>query len=89
MLRGTIDDVVLVSDEELERAMVELLRHAHVLAEAAGAASTAAVSRSDLGARLAGKRVALIVSGANVTPETLQKVLSHQLSEDGRQHMSS
>jgi threonine dehydratase len=79
LLRGTVDDVVLVSDEELERAMVALLRHAHVLAEAAGAASTAAVSQPDLRARLAGKRVALIVSGANVTPETLRRVLEAQL----------
>jgi threonine dehydratase len=79
ILRGTLDDVVLVSDAELERAMVALLRHVHVLAEAAGAASTAAVSGDALRERLAGKRVALMVSGANVTPETLQRVLSAQL----------
>jgi threonine dehydratase len=78
ILRGTLDDVILVSDGELERAMVALLRHAHVLAEAAGAASTAAVTRDELREQLAGSRVALMVSGANVTPETLQRVLTAQ-----------
>jgi threonine dehydratase len=80
LLHGTLDEVVLVSDAELERAMVDLLRHAHVLAESAGAASTAAASQSALRARLAGKRVALMVSGANVTPETLRRVLDSQLT---------
>jgi threonine dehydratase len=79
LLRGTLDDVVLVSDAELERAMVALLRHAHVLAEAAGAASTAAVSQPALRERLAGKPVALMVSGANVTPEGLKRALDAQL----------
>jgi threonine dehydratase len=79
ILRGALDDVVLVSDREIQRAMVDLLRHAHVLAEAAGAASTAAVTQPSLHDRLAGKHVALVVSGANVTPETLKTVLDAQL----------
>jgi threonine dehydratase len=79
LLRGPLDEVVLVSDDELERAMVALLRHAHVLAEAAGAASTAAVSQAAIRERLAGKRVALMVSGANVTPEGLKRALDAQL----------
>ena len=82
LLRGTLDDVVLVSDDELQRAMVDLLRHARVLAEAAGAASTAAAAQPALRARLAGRRVALMVSGANVTPEALRRVLNAQLPPD-------
>lgn len=80
LLRGSLDDVILVSDAALEQAMVALLRHAHVLAEAAGAASTAAVAQPALRERLAGKRVALMVSGGNVTPEGLKRVLDAQLS---------
>jgi threonine dehydratase len=79
LLRGALDDVVLVSDAELERAMVELLRHAHLLAEAAGAAGVAATRQPVIRERLAGKRVALMVTGANVTPETLRRVLETQL----------
>jgi threonine dehydratase len=82
VLQDTLDDVILVSDRALQRAMVDLIRHAHVLAEAAGAASTAAVTQPALRARLAGKRVALMVTGANVTPETLRWVLSQEVPEN-------
>src|SRR4051794_18024181 len=41
MLRGVLDDVALVTDAEIERAMIALLRHAHVLAEPAAAAPVA------------------------------------------------
>jgi threonine dehydratase len=79
-LRGRLDDVVLVTDDEIERAMVMLLRDAHLLAEAAGAASTAALAQPGLGARLAGKRVILMVTGANVTPESLRTLLDRQVA---------
>lgn len=78
LLRGTIDDIVLVTDSQIERAMVDLLQLAHLLAEGAGAASTAAVGMPALRERLAGKRVALIVSGANVAPDTLRRVLNQR-----------
>src|SRR5262249_46030822 len=80
LLMGVVDDVVLVDDDAIERAMVDLLRHAHLLAEGAGAASTAAVSRPDLRERLVGKKVALMVSGANLTPEVLRGVLERQVA---------
>jgi threonine dehydratase len=78
-LREHLDEVVLVTDDELERAMVRLLAEAHLLAEAAGAASTAALAQPALRQRLAGKRVILMVTGANVTPASLRTVLDHQL----------
>jgi threonine dehydratase len=80
ILRRALDDVRLVSDAEIERAMVLLLRHAHVLAEPAAAAPIAALAQPELRARLAGRRVAVLVSGGNVTPETLQQVLNAQLA---------
>ncbi len=80
-LRGVLDHMVLVSDDEIERAIVTLLRHAHLLAEGAGAASTAAVSQPGLQTRLAGKKVALMVSGANLTPEVLRGLLERQVTK--------
>jgi threonine dehydratase len=79
ILRPALDDVVLVTDAEIEQGMVTLLRHAHVLAEPAAAAPIAALAQPAMRQRLAGKRVAVIVSGGNVTPETLQRVLNVQL----------
>lgn len=69
-----MDDVVLVSESELRDAVVLLLRSAHVLAEESGAASTAAAVQ--LRDRLQGKKVALIVSGGNMTPEHLRGLLT-------------
>lgn len=78
-LRRVLDDVVLVTDAAIEQAMVALLRHAHVLAEPAAAAPIAALAQPALRARLAGKRVAVLISGGNITPETLRRVLNAQL----------
>ncbi|MDI3339137.1 MAG: threonine/serine dehydratase [Sphaerobacter sp.] len=69
-----VDDMRLVSEEELRRAIVRLLQTAHLLAEGAGAAAFAAAEQ--LRAELAGKKVGLIVSGGNITLDTLRWALS-------------
>jgi len=74
MLRERLDDFVLVSDDELRRAMRALLLDAHVAAEGAGAAATAAAWR--LRDRLRGKRVALWVSGGNATAASIEAALA-------------
>jgi threonine dehydratase len=68
-----LDDMVLVSDDEMGRAILYLLETTHLLAEPAGAAATAAALK--LGERLAGKRVVLILSGGNITLEQLRAVM--------------
>jgi len=65
--------MVLVSEEELEQAIILLLRSAHQLAEAAGAAATAGALK--LRDKLKGKKVAIILSGGNLTIESLRQVL--------------
>jgi threonine dehydratase len=73
MLAALLDDFVLVSDDELYAAMRLLLIEGHVVVEGAGAAAIAAARR--LAARLAGKRVACWVSGANATADSLRHAL--------------
>jgi threonine dehydratase len=68
-----LDDMVLVSEDEMGRAILYLLETAHLLAEPAGAAATAAAFK--LGEWLAGKRVVLILSGGNITLEQLRAVM--------------
>lgn len=68
-----LDDFVLVSEEEIRGAMLLLARGAHVIAEEAGAAATAGAVQ--LQKRLAGKNVAIIVSGGNVPLDHLRRVL--------------
>jgi threonine dehydratase len=69
-----LDEFVLVDDDAIRRAIVLYLEKAKTLAEAAGAAPlAAALSMRD---QVAGKKVGLILSGGNITPEQLKQVLA-------------
>jgi threonine dehydratase len=69
-----LDDFVLVSDDDLYRAMRLLLVEGHLVAEGAGAAATAAAVK--LRDDLRGKNVAMWVSGGNATAESLSRALT-------------
>lgn len=68
-----LDDFVLVEDDELRRGVRLLLEKAKTLAEPAGAAPLAAALR--LRERIAGRKVALILSGGNISPDELRQCL--------------
>lgn len=68
-----LDDFVLVEDAEMFQAMRLYLEKAKTLAEPAGAAPLAAALK--MKERLAGKRIALILSGGNVSLEELAMCL--------------
>jgi threonine dehydratase len=74
IMQEHLDDFVLVSDDEIRAAMVALLETTRNLVEAAGAAPLAGALRQR--ERLAGKRVALIVSGGNISVPQLAEVLA-------------
>jgi threonine dehydratase len=75
LVRRYVDEVVLVDDDELRRAMLLLFSSAKLAVEPAGAATTAAL-RGPLRERLAGRRVALIVCGANIDAPTFSRYLA-------------
>jgi threonine dehydratase len=69
-----LDDFILVSDDEIRAAQATMIEATRNLVEAAGAAPlAAALTMRD---KLAGKRVALILSGGNATREQLLDVLA-------------
>jgi threonine dehydratase len=72
-VRRLVDDVVLVSEEQMLCAIETLLLEEHVLAEPAGAASTAALLRGCGGF---GDPVVLVVSGANISHEVLKRAIA-------------
>ena len=74
IMKRNFSDFILVSDDEIRQAMRLLLEHTHNVAEGAGAASLAGAMK--IKDRLAGKRVAMILSGGNVTMDTLRQLLS-------------
>ena len=64
-MRDTVDDVLLVSDDAIRRAMRLLFVHAGLVVEPAGAAGVAAVLEHPV---LRGSRLATVLCGGNVTP---------------------
>lgn len=74
IMQELLDDFILVSEEEIRRAVWLYLTHARTVAEGAGAAPLAAALR--LKNELAGRRVALILSGGNLSEEQLRWVLA-------------
>jgi threonine dehydratase len=74
IMRDLVDDIILVSEDELKHAIVLLLEKAHTLAEGAGAASTAAAIK--LKHNLQRQTVVCVLSGGNLPLSTLQRILA-------------
>jgi threonine dehydratase len=72
IFRG-VDRIVQVSDDEVEAAMRLLFECTHNTSEGAGAAATAAAYQER--SRMAGRKVAVIMSGGNVDREVFAEVL--------------
>jgi threonine dehydratase len=69
-MRSTVDEVMLVSDEEIVGAMKMLFAAAAIVVEPAGAAGLAAMTkRKDA---LTGKQVATPLTGGNITSEQIR-----------------
>ena len=68
-----LDDFLLVSDEEIHRAIGTLVDKAHTLAEGAGATALAGAIKYP--EKVKGKKVAITVSGGNITAEQLSQSL--------------
>lgn len=65
-----LDEFILVSDAEIRSAVRSMIETTRNLTEPAGAASLAAALRLDQ--RLSGKRIALVLSGGNISPAQLR-----------------
>jgi threonine dehydratase len=74
IIRDLVDDIVLVSEDELKQAIVLLLDKAHTIVEGAGAASTAAAIK--LKDSLQGQTVVCVLSGGNLPLSTLQRIIA-------------
>ncbi len=71
-----VDDIVLVSDDEIIHAMQMLLSRCKLLAEGAGAASTAALLAGRI-PLVGGEKVVVLLSGGNVDLKRLGEMLVH------------
>jgi threonine dehydratase len=77
-----VSDVMLVSEEDLERGVQLLLEIEKTVTEGAGAATLAALlAHRD---RFAGRRVGLVISGGNIDMRLLTSVILRGLVRNGR-----
>jgi threonine dehydratase len=74
LCRRSLDGLVTVTDDELRAAMLPLFEELKLATEPAGAAATAAIM-GPLRERLAGKRVGVLLCGANTDPVTFARHL--------------
>ena len=75
LIQQFVDDVVLVSDDDLQASLYLLMSRAKLAVEPAGAAATAALL-GPLRERLTGKKVGIIVCGSNIDPASYTTYLS-------------
>ena len=75
-----VDELVLVSDDELRQAMLRLYRGTKLAVEPAGAATTAALV-GPLREKLRGQRIALIICGSNLDVPTFAQHIAALDSE--------
>ena len=76
ILRGGVDHVVEVTDEEIEEAVRALFADTHNVVEGAGAAGLAALLRER--DRLRGKTAGIVLTGANIDPEPFARIIASQ-----------
>ena len=82
LVREYVDDIALVTDDEISSAILALIEKQKMIAEGAGAAAVAAVMFNKFD--LKGKRVAAVVSGGNIDVTSLSRVIDRGLRNAGR-----
>jgi threonine dehydratase len=82
VVRRLVEEVFVVEEETIERAVMTLIEIEKTVAEGAGAAALAALLEQPQ--RFAGKRVGIPISGGNIDSRVLASVLMRGLVRDGR-----
>ncbi|MBH0239785.1 threonine ammonia-lyase [Methylobrevis albus] len=80
--REVVDDIVLVEEPMIERAVNAYLTLQKTIAEGAGAAGLAAMFTDP--ERFRGKKVGLVLCGGNIDPRLLASVLMRELAREER-----
>lgn len=82
IVRGLVDDIILVSEPQIERAVYAFATYHRSLAEGAAAAGLAAVMAAPQ--RFAGRKVGLVLCGGNIDSRLLSAVMVRELERQER-----
>jgi threonine dehydratase len=80
MVRERVSRIAVIEEKALENAVVSIVREERLIAEGAGAAGVAAIASGKIDVR--NRRVAVVLSGANIDPEKIGKVWTANLAAD-------
>ena len=75
IMQKYVDDIFLVSDEELKKSILLLLEHTHNLAEGAGAAALAGIIKNK--EVFQGKKVVCVLTGGNLQMGVLKEIVKN------------
>nr|WP_242823443.1 threonine ammonia-lyase [Thermobrachium celere] len=78
IIKKYVDDVVTVSEEEIEDAIYRLLQKSKLVVEGAGATTVAAVINGKV--NMPGKNVVCVVTGGNIDPMVLANIIQKKNS---------
>ena len=82
LIKAQVEDIVLVSEEDIERALVMLLEIEKTVVEGAGAAGLAGVLRHRR--RFEGRKLGLVLSGGNIDSSLLSDAIAREMVRSGR-----
>jgi threonine dehydratase len=82
LLREYLDDMLLVSEDAIEQAVLMLLEIEKTVVEGAGAVGLAALCTHP--ARFAGRKVGLVLCGGNIEPLVLAEIIHRGMVKSGR-----
>ncbi len=82
MVKEYVDDIALVTEDEIAAAILALIEKQKMIAEGAGAVSVAAAMFNKF--PLEGKKVVSLISGGNIDVTSLSRVIERGLMKSGR-----
>jgi threonine dehydratase len=82
IVRQLVDEIILVTEDQIERALAMLIGIEKTVVEGAGAASLAAILAAP--ERFAGRNVGLVLTGGNIDTRLIASVLTRELAREGR-----
>ncbi len=82
VIRELVDDVLLVSEDDIEQAILMLLEIEKTVVEGAGGVGLAALMKH--AERFKGRRVGLILCGGNIEPLVLAEIIERGMVKSGR-----
>ncbi len=83
LIKNYVDDIALVTEDEISSAILALIEKQIMIAERAGAVSVAAAMFNKL--PIEGKKVVSLVSGGNIDVSILSRVIERGLMKSGRE----